>query len=60
MITVFQFMHSADEKPTKEEFNRVDWAFDHTPRVSYYLLQLDTFYVHTLSSSVTISCVVLL
>ncbi|KAK6282575.1 hypothetical protein POUND7_016400 [Theobroma cacao] len=27
------FMHSADEKPTKEEFNRVDWAFDHTPRV---------------------------
>ncbi|KAB2047417.1 hypothetical protein E1A91_A13G043600v1 [Gossypium mustelinum] len=27
------FMHSADDKPRKEEFNKVDWAVSHTPRV---------------------------
>ncbi|XVF01267.1 hypothetical protein REPUB_Repub04eG0073200 [Reevesia pubescens] len=27
------FMHSADDKPRKEEFNKVDWAVDHTPHV---------------------------
>ncbi|TYH33238.1 hypothetical protein ES332_D13G044900v1 [Gossypium tomentosum] len=26
-------MHSADDKPRKEEFNKVDWAVSHTPRV---------------------------
>ncbi|XWS62910.1 hypothetical protein CRYUN_Cryun06bG0050900 [Craigia yunnanensis] len=28
-----RFMHSADDKPRKEEFNKVDWAVDHTPHV---------------------------
>ncbi|XP_022763378.1 protein DJ-1 homolog C [Durio zibethinus] len=27
------FMHSADDKPRKEEFNKVDWAVDHAPHV---------------------------
>ncbi|XWS68031.1 hypothetical protein CRYUN_Cryun04dG0055200 [Craigia yunnanensis] len=50
------FMHSAVDKPRKEEFNKVDWAVAHTPHVSYYLLQLDTFYVDSLALLVTISC----
>ena len=53
MITVFQFMHSADDRPRKEEFNKVDWAVDHTPHVSYYLLGLNTFFVDILASIVT-------
>lgn len=60
MITVFQFMHSADDKPRKEEFNKVDWALGRTPHVSYNSLLLNTFYVDTLPSIVTIACVLLL
>ncbi|XVE93374.1 hypothetical protein REPUB_Repub01dG0186500 [Reevesia pubescens] len=32
-IAELLFMHSADDKPRKEEFNKVDWAVDHTPHV---------------------------
>ncbi|XVE66822.1 hypothetical protein DITRI_Ditri08aG0110600 [Diplodiscus trichospermus] len=32
-IAELLFVHSADGKPRKEEFNKVDWAVDHTPHV---------------------------
>lgn len=32
-IAELLFLHSADDKPRKEEFNKVDWAIDHTPHV---------------------------
>lgn len=52
-------MHSADDKPRKEEFNKVDWAVSHTPRVSYYLLWLDTLCANTLALLATVSSVLL-
>lgn len=32
-IAELLFMHSADDKPRKEEFNKVDWALGRTPHV---------------------------
>ncbi|XWS54797.1 hypothetical protein CRYUN_Cryun10bG0120000 [Craigia yunnanensis] len=32
-IAELLFMHSADDRPRREELNKVDWAVDHTPHV---------------------------
>lgn len=32
---VSQLMNSENDCPRKEEFNKVDWSVDHTPRVSF-------------------------
>ena len=40
MVLLYQLVSSADDNLTKEEFNKVEWFVDHTPRVSCFSFSL--------------------